>query len=180
MNVTTQGHTWLLLAAVLILQFGTASCGSSSPTSPSPSSPQPATTSVPQPPFPSLRGGWRGTYTIVADSPTLGNISNMCTVTSQTQGSFSGRWSISGGTTTSCAQSGRLNGTVTRARNVTMTHAVQIGNNPNCTRTGGSNIFRGVLSGTNISVTTSDRISCTTGSSTATARRSLTLSLNRQ
>jgi hypothetical protein len=134
----------MVLAA--LIAGGSFACSGSS-------SPVPAPTAPPsvQPVYPNMIGGWNGTLTINATIVGV-NASNACAeswiITGQSNGDFSGTFQLTGGTTTPCAQSGSVSGTVTTSGTVSAGHSVTIGISLNCVRISGDGVYSGVVSGT--------------------------------
>lgn len=164
------------LVCVVCLCLLAAACGSS-PTQPSPPTQPPA---PPAPQFPSMMGAWNGTTTIVAVVGTVSG-SNVCTqswlITSQTQGSFSGSFQLSGGTTVACASAGTVSGTIATNGAISgLTFSAQISPpNPGCTKTSGDTVFSGLLTNATLTATASDAFLC----NGIAASRNLTLSIQK-
>ena len=158
----------LLLAAVLVSGCG----GDSSPTAPTP------------PQFPDMVGGWGGTLTINAAIAGISG-SNTCTeswtITTQSAGQFSGAFQLSGGTSTSCAQSGTVTGTLTNNGTITdLTFSIQIGATSGCTRLSATPYTGVVTGGTSLSAQSSEQASCTGSGVTAVGSRALAHALTKR
>jgi hypothetical protein len=159
-----------IIVTVIALMTAACSGGDDSPTAPTPQ-------------YPSMIGGWGGTFTVNATLGTLSG-SNTCTqswtITDQTGGQFSGTWQLSGGTTVSCGQSGVVNGTITSSGSFAdLTFGVQVGAVTGCTRTS-SAPYSGVVTGNSLSVQSSEQLTCTGSGGTFSGSRSLVTALTRR
>jgi hypothetical protein len=137
--------------------------------------------------FPNMIGGWGGTFTIgIVQVGTNVRTSNVCdetwVITSQTGASFSGTFQLAGGTTSTCAQSGNVGGTVSASGAVSgLTHSVALGVLSQCTRVSGDGVMTGVVSNASaLTAQCTDRLRCTVGSVTSDNDRTLSLSLNKR
>lgn len=156
-----------LLALSLLIVPG---CGGSSPTS--------ATAPSSSPSFTSLMGGWSGSRLEVLTSGAA-SISTSCrevwSITSQTQGQFSGTFRVSGGTTAPCEGAGTVSGTVSADNRISeLAFSVDILTG-GCTRSSGAGRYSGQFANGSITATTSDSVAC----SNFTAARNLTITMSR-
>lgn len=146
----------VLLALIIVTA---AACGSSSPSSPSmPSAPVPTA-----PVYPNLVAGWSGTATIGAVGGGAA-ASNVCqttwVITSQSAGSFSGSYQLSGGTTTTCGQSASVQGTVDTTGQISIAFTSNQSAVPaGCTIAGGT-AMTGVVTGNAMTLQQTVRLTC--------------------
>lgn len=129
---------------------------------------------------PSMAGAWTGTLTLTLINVGTGvRSSNTCTqswlVQTQTGGSFTGTYQLSGGTATPCADAGTLAGTVTAT---TLSVRFTSGTSSICTRIAGDGVYSGVVSAHTATAQTTDRLSCTSGFVTLVSDRTLTVSVH--
>lgn len=168
----------LLLLGLVSLLSG---CGGSSPLAPSP-------VASPQPTFPSLIGGWVGTYTSNINIPNVsgGSGSGGCSiswiVTNQTAGQFSGTWQLTGGfgQATGCGSSGNLSGAVTSSGAITnLSFATSVGPLPVCASLSSTG-YSGTATATSVNASATERWSCTSGSITVVADVGRVLALTKR
>ena len=157
------------IAALALSLLMAPACGGSSPSAPPP---------TPTPSFTSLIGGWSGTRLMVMTSGSA-SISTTCTeawsITSQTQGQFSGTFQVSGGTTAPCDGAGTVSGTIGADNRITeLVFSVDIASG-GCTRSSGDGRYSGQWANGVITATTSDSVVC----SNFTAARTFTLTMSR-
>ena len=150
----------------------------------------PTTPSVPPTPppptFPSMAGGWGGTWAAVTvvflpEGPAPGSVS--CNVTwligSQTGGSLVGTYQQTG---QGCADAGSMSGNVSSGGNVALTFSSNVPSPVVCVRTSGNGVYNGVLSVTTGALTaqTVEGLHCTFGRETFDLNRTATLSMSRR
>jgi hypothetical protein len=140
--------------------------------------------------FPNMVGGWSGTWSVSSAVRGSGlRSSNVCTqtwiISAQSAGSFTGTFQVTGGTT--CSSSGSVAGEVSTSGAISLStvDATPQSGATICTRTAGTGIYTGVVSGgAAFTAQTSDILRCTTtilGSSlTQDADRTLLLSMNKR
>jgi hypothetical protein len=149
----------LLILVILVIAVASIGCGGDSPTAPSVS-------------YPSLVGGWIGTYTSNLNIPNVpgGTASGGCTlswtVTSEGSGQFSGTWQLTGGfgAVTSCASSGALSGVISSSGSITsLSFATTIGAGlpAGCSQTSSTG-YTGIASSASVNASSSERYSCPT------------------
>lgn len=139
------------IAALALSLLIVPACGGSSPTSAAP------------PSAPSLIGNWSGTRLDVLTSGAA-SISNTCkevwSITSQTEGQFSGTFRVSGGTTSACEGSGTVSGTIGADNRVSgLAFSVDTFTG-GCTRSSGDGRYSGPLVNGVITATTSHSVAC--------------------
>jgi len=162
----------LLIASVCL---GIVGCGGSSATAPS---------STPQ--ITNMLGGWSGTLGIGVVQVNTGlRTSNTCNqtliVSSQTGERFSGTFQLTGGTTSTCAQSGEVAGSVSATGAVSgLTFSVSLGNISQCTRVSGDSALSGVVNSSSLTAQSTERIRCVVGGLTTDNDRTLSLLLNKR
>jgi hypothetical protein len=165
----SQGFRWSAMRSIAALALSLLSvpaCGGRSPTSAAP------------PSAPNLIGNWSGTRLDVLTSGAA-NISNTCkevwSITSQTEGQFSGTFHVSGGTTASCETAGTVSGTISADNRVSgLAFSVDIPSG-GCTRSSGDGRYSGQLVNGVMTATTSDSVACFN----FTAVRNLTITMRR-
>lgn len=122
--------------------------------------------------FPNMNGTWNGTQ-VTTGSSLAGNCNMTWLVSGQTAVAFSGGWQTSGAT---CGQGGTFAGTASTGTAVTgVTFTVTLGANP-CTRVAGDGVFSGTVSGTTVTLQSSDTVRCP---GSADAARSVTISMSK-
>ena len=168
-RVPVQWSALRSIAALALSLLIVPACGGSSPTS----APPPST-----PSFTSLMGNWSGSRLMVMTTGAA-SISNTCretwSVTSQTQGEFSGTFQVSGGTTASCEGAGTVSGTISADNRISgLAFSVDIVSG-GCTRSSGDGRYSGQFANGVITATTSDSVAC----SNFTAARNLTITMSR-
>lgn len=139
------------------------------------------------PQYPSLIGGWSGIFTssgvlIQTGQRATAVCNHTWVISSQNGGSFSGTFQSSGG---SCAQGGALSGSVSTAGSVSgLSFSVTVGqielSGFSCTRTGGAEVFAGVVSGGSMTLQASEQIRCVGNGIAGDIQRSMTLAMNRR
>ena len=155
-----------LIGAFALSLLVVPACGGSTPTSAAP------------PSAPNLIGNWAGSRLDVLTSGAA-SISNTCSetwsITSQTQGQFSGTFRVSGGTTAPCEGSGTLSGTISDDNRVSgLAFSVDtLGGG--CTRSSGDGRYSGQFVNGVMTATASDAVAC----SNFTAVRNLTITMHR-
>lgn len=161
-----------------VLLLACAACGSS------PAAPTAVTPPAPQPP--SVTGLWQGTMTIaIVEVGTGLRASNVCTqaltITSQQNPGFTGTYQLSGGTTTACADSGTVSGSIQVDGSIAVAPQSTLPPGPTvCNRIAGNGVFSGLVSGGTMSAQSTDTVSCTTGGITSTANRTLSWAMTKR
>jgi hypothetical protein len=123
--------------------------------------------------LPNLNGSWSGTQ-VTTGSAGAGTCSMSWIISGQTAVTFSGGWQTNGAT---CGQAGTLAGSVSTSSGVMgVSFTATFGTSP-CTRVGGDGLFNGVMSGTNVTIQSSDTVRCAGLADTA---RSTTISMTKQ
>ena len=183
-----------VLGFVVVCAAAASACGGfTSPTtgpspifSPAPASAPgvPATPIVPAPvSYPSAVAAWTGTRLISAVySDGQPRATTSCEETwiirSQSGGSFSGTFQSTGSGT--CAQSGTLNGTISFTGAISdLTFSSAVGDNPECTRSSDNVRYAGTLSAKGITAQAGDRMQCAFTRGSATAERSISITMTR-
>ena len=149
-------------AAIVCLLAWSMGCGSSSSTAPT------TTAST----FQSLLGDWSGTQAVAGTSNRTTDFLITCnqamSVTKQTDGTFSGTFSVTGNNA-ACVYSGTVDsGTLTTTGALTAKLTTLVNAQAGCSRTSGDGVYRGSVSGTRISWTMTETVECTNPTETVT------------
>lgn len=151
-------------------------CGGDSPTAPPP----------PPPTFPTMTGGWGGTYaaawtTFLSDghqAPGGVTCNQTWLIGSQSAGTFSGTYQSAG---TGCADAGTINGTVSSDGVVAFVLKTSMPSAIVCTRTSGDGVYNGVVSpGGALTAQRTESLHCTFSNQTFDRDVSATFAMNRR
>lgn len=127
--------------------------------------------------FPSVLGAWSGTLSFAAQGSS-GSCNQTWLITSQTGGTFSGTFQITGGT--GCSQAGTISGAITSTNAITSLGVVSntVSNGAVCTDS--NSVTTGLLSGRTMNVQKSFTRNCTSPPPAVTFAESQTISMTKQ
>ena len=156
----------LALAFFMALAVACAACGGGESSLSTPAAPTPVPAAPSAPNYANMVGGWEGTVSFNQSSPAGGSAASCrqtWVVTSQNQGSFLGTFQtappVGTTTTTTCTQSGSVEGVIAPSGAITdIVHSTVI--NPNgCMRTMRTAMV-GVVTGSSLSAQTTEQRIC--------------------
>ena len=172
-GMTVQAATWAVAMSALLFSMNCGG-GSGSPTAP--------TTSTTPTTYQNIVGNWSGTQSVVVSSSRTRVFSITCNqamaITTQSEGTFSGTYAVSG-SDTECVYAGTIDaGTLTTSGVVSAKLGTSVNAQDDCTRTQGDGVYQGSLSGSTLILTMTESLACTNPTETLNRTWTITSSKN--
>ena len=175
-GMPVQAATWAMAMSALLFSMN---CGGGSGSPTAPTAPTTSTTSTT---YQNLVGNWSGTQSVVVSSSRTRVFSITCNqamaITTQSEGTFSGTYAVSG-SDTECVYAGTIDaGTLTTSGVVSAKLGTSVNAQDDCTRTQGDGVYQGSLSGSTLILTMTESLACTNPTETLNRTWTITSSKN--